>query len=111
MLRRVPANMLSSTRKPLGAAGDVVEYHARPILVAQDRLGGEPDILLPAGAVDVADLAERLGSRKPFAQIVVGDCGFDIAVLLHRFLLETAGWRLQQTCQCSRPGFAWRGGI
>ncbi len=69
--------------KAFRAAGDVVEHHAGPVLVAQDRLGGEPDILLPACAADIADLAELLGGRQPFAQIVVGDCGFDVAVLLH----------------------------
>ena len=57
----------------LGAARDVVEHHAGAVLGAQDRLGGEPDVLLPVRALDVAHLAEQLGAREPFAQVVVGD--------------------------------------
>ena len=72
--------------KALRAAGNVVEHHARAVLGAQHRLGGEPDIFLPAGARDIANFAEPFGERQPFAQIVVGDRGFDVAVLIHRLL-------------------------
>ena len=65
--------------KALGAARHLVEHHAGAVLLAQDRLGGEADVLLPARALDVADLAEQLGAREPFAQVVVGDAGVDVA--------------------------------
>ena len=66
--------------KALRAARHVVEHHAGAVLLAQDRLGGEPDVLLPARALDVADLAEQFGAREPFAQVVVGDVGVDVAL-------------------------------
>ena len=59
--------------KALGTAGNVVEHDARAVLGAQHRLGGEPDILLPARARDLAHLAQPLGIGEPFAQIVIGD--------------------------------------
>ena len=75
--------------KALRAAGHLVEHHAGAVLRAQDRLGGEPDVLLPARALDVAHLAEPLGMREPFAQIVVGDVGLDVA-LFHDWLPRRA---------------------
>ena len=48
----------------LGRAGHLVEHHAGPVLGAQDRFGGEPDVLLPGRALDVPDLAEPLRQRR-----------------------------------------------
>ena len=67
----------------LGAARDVLEHDAGAVLRAQHRLGGEPDILLAVGALDGADLAQALGHREPFAQIVVGDVAGEIAFVGH----------------------------
>jgi hypothetical protein len=39
--------------------------------------------LLPARAVDGAQLAEALGMGQPFAQIVIGDAGRGVAVIVH----------------------------
>ena len=65
--------------KALRAARHLVEHHAGAVLLAQDRLGGKPDVLLPARALDVAHLAEQLGAGQPLAQIVIGDVGVDVA--------------------------------
>ena len=93
MLRRVPANMLSSTRIALRAAGHIVEHDAGAVLGAQDRFGGEADVFLPARALDGAHFAEPFGMREPFAQIVIGDVGCniagDIGSFVHDLLLRS----------------------
>ncbi len=63
----------------LGAARDVVEHDARAVLGAQDRLGGEPDILLPRRARDIAHLAQTPRIVEPLAQIVILDPPLDVA--------------------------------
>ena len=83
MLRRVPANTFSSSRNPFGQPGNILEHDAGAVLRAQHRLGGEPDILLAIGALDGADLAEALGHRQPFAQIVIGDVAAEVSSLEH----------------------------
>ena len=70
--------------KTLGTAGDVVEHHAGAVLGAQDRLRGEPDVLLPGRANDMADLAQALGMLEPLAQVVIGDMTLQVAALVHR---------------------------
>ena len=50
--------------KTLRAARDVVEHDARAVFGAQHRLGGEPDIFLPAGAANIANFAEPFGERR-----------------------------------------------
>ena len=50
---------------------------------AQHRLGGKPDVLLAVCSFDGADLAEALGHREPFAQVVVGDIAGEIALPDH----------------------------
>src|SRR5262249_20126771 len=65
---------------------DVLEHDAGAVLRAQHRLGSKPDLLLAVRAFDGADLAEALGHRKPFAQVVVGDVAGEIALLDHRTL-------------------------
>ena len=69
--------------EPLGAAGNVVEHDAGAILGAQDRFRREADVLLPGGAAHGADLAELIGQREPFAQVVIGDAGLEIAACVH----------------------------
>ena len=61
--------------EPFGAARHLVEHDAGPLLGAQNRLGGESDILLPRRALDVAHLPHPLGKLQPLAQVVVGDVG------------------------------------
>ena len=78
--------------KALGAARDILEHHARALFGAQHRLGREPDVLLAIGALDGADLAQALGHREPFAQIVVGDVAGEVSLINHgssAFLFRT----------------------
>ncbi len=63
----------------LRAAGHVLEHDAGAVLGAQDRLGGEPDILLPGCAAHDLHLAQPLREREPFAQVVVGDVRGEVA--------------------------------
>ena len=69
--------------KALRRARHLVEHHAGAVLLAQDRLGGEADVLLPARALHVPHLAEQFGAGEPLAQIVVGDAGVDVAAVVH----------------------------
>jgi hypothetical protein len=69
--------------KALRAARDVLEHHARAVLGPQHRLGGEPDVLLAVRALDRAHLAQTLGHRQPFAQIVVGDIAGEVSLIDH----------------------------
>jgi hypothetical protein len=49
--------------------------------------GGKTDILLPARAPNAAHLAQAFGIGKPFAQIIVGYIGAEVAAVAHiRFL-------------------------
>ena len=77
----------------LRAALDILEHHAGAVFRAQHRFGGEPDVLLAIGALDGADLAQALGHREPFAQIVIGDVAGEISLINHgpsAFLLRAS---------------------
>ena len=63
----------------LGAAGYLVEHDAGAVFLAQHRLGSETDILFPACAVYIFDLAQPVGQNQPFAQILIGDVAGYIA--------------------------------
>jgi hypothetical protein len=91
--------------KTLRAAWDVLEHHARTVLGAQHRLGGEPDILLPAGAAHGTDLAEPVGQHQPFAQIVIGDMGRDVARFGHAIFscLLLKVWPATCFVDCDEP--------
>ena len=65
--------------KALRAAGHVLEHHAGAVLGAQDRLGGEPDILLPGCAAHDLHLAKPPRQREPFAQVVIVDMRGEVA--------------------------------
>src|ERR1700730_6741985 len=69
--------------KSLGAARDILEHHAGTMLRAQDCFGSEPDILFAFCPLDGAALAQPLGSRKPFAQVVVADVAGKVALMDH----------------------------
>ena len=84
----------------LGAAWHIVEHHAGAVFLAQDRLGGQADILLPARALHVAHFAKLLGQFQPFAQIVIGDLRRGVAACLHLLL---------SPCPACRPGPALSG--
>src|SRR5207249_10535634 len=86
--------------RAFGAAGDVLEHHARPVLGAQHRFGGEPDVLLAIGALDGAHLAQSLRHREPFAQIVVGDIPGEVALAVHR---ATSLPSVHETADCTEP--------
>src|SRR5262249_57133624 len=62
---------------------DALEHDAGAVLRAQHRLGGKPDLLLAVCPFDGADLAQALGYREPFAQVVVGDIAGEIALPDH----------------------------
>jgi hypothetical protein len=70
--------------KAFWAARDVLEHDAGAVLGAQHRLGGKSDVFLAVCALDRADLAEALGHRQPFAQIVIGNIAGDVALPAHR---------------------------
>src|SRR5262249_14052081 len=59
------------------------EHDAGAMLRAQHCLGGKPDVLLAVCPFDGADLAEALGHREPFAQVIVGDIAGEIALPDH----------------------------
>ncbi len=69
--------------KALGATGNLVEHDAGTVLGAQHCLGRKSDILLPAGALNLAHLAEPFGISEPLAQIIIGNMGGEIAALAH----------------------------
>ena len=69
--------------KALGTIGDVLEHDARSVFGPQHRLGCKPDVLLAIGALDRAHLAQPLGERKPFAQIVIRDIAGEIPLVDH----------------------------
>src|SRR5262245_63300492 len=75
------------------------------MLRPQHRLGGEPDILFAAGALDRTHLAQPLGHRQPLAQVVVGDIAGEVSLLDHRSPFSE--WRVDgHIIECSQRGVA-----
>ena len=95
MLRRVPANILSSRRKPFRGARHFIEHDARSVFGAQDRLSDQPDVFLPGRALQVLHLAEPLGMGEPVAQVVVVDVRRDVTSVGHFLFSRYRGLAIQ----------------
>ena len=83
MLRRVPANMLSSRRKPFGQPGTSSNTTQGPFSARRIASAASPISSCQLAPAHGAHLAQALGLRQPFAQVVIGDVGRDVASIGH----------------------------
>ena len=67
------AKEIAQDAESLRIVRDVVKQRARGGFAVLQQFGGVADILLPTGAGDAPQFAERVGLLNPFAQIAVGD--------------------------------------
>ena len=73
MLRRVPANMFSSSRNPFGQPGMSSNTTQGPFSARSTASAASPMSSCQLAPAHGADLAEPFGERKPLAQIVIRD--------------------------------------
>ena len=75
------AEEISEDTVALGKTGNFVEQRGRGSFLVLQKLGGKANILLPAGPVYPAQLAQPVRLLDPFAQVGISDLVFEVTQL------------------------------